>query len=88
MKYRVEIAKKAKKELDSLPINTQENIAEGIGRLGNNPDDPALDVKKLKNDPEADYRLRVGSYRIKFNRHNTIKIISIIRVVHRKDAYK
>ena len=49
MKYRVEIAKKAKKELDNLPINTQESIAEGIGRLGNNPDDPALDVKKLNN---------------------------------------
>jgi mRNA interferase RelE/StbE len=88
MNYRVEIEKKAKKELDSLPINTQESIAEGIGLLGNDPDNPALDVKKLKNDKEADYRLRVGSYRIKFDRHNTIKIISIIRIVHRKDAYR
>lgn len=88
MIYRVEIEKKAKKELDSLPINARERIAEGIGLLGNNPDNPMLDIKKLKNDKDANYRLRVGSYRIKFNRDNTIRIISIIRIVHRKDAYK
>ena len=88
MTYRVEIEKKAKRELDRLPINTQERIAEGIGLLGTNPDNPALDIKKLKNDTDADYRLRVGSYRIKYNRENTIKIISIMRIVHRKDAYR
>ena len=50
MTYRVEIEKKAKKELDRLPINTQERIAEGIGLLGANPDNPALDIKKLKDE--------------------------------------
>jgi mRNA interferase RelE/StbE len=88
MIYRVEIEKKAKKELDSLPINTRGRVAEGIGLLGHNPDNPALDIKKLKNDKDADYRLRVGSYRIKFNRDNTIKAISVIKIVDRKDAYR
>jgi mRNA interferase RelE/StbE len=56
--------------------------------LGWNPKDPALDVKALTNDPEAQYRLRVGNYRVKYNRDDGIKIIEIVRIGHRKDVYR
>ena len=56
--------------------------------LGHNPDDPALNVKALTNDPEAQYRLRVGNYRVKYNRDDGIKIIEVVRVGHRKDVYR
>ena len=86
MAYRVEIAKRAEKQLRSLPLQTQERIAEGIGLLAYNPDNPRLDVKALTNDTEARYRLRVGSYRVKFNRDDTVRIIAIIRVAHRREV--
>lgn len=88
MAYSVEIAKRAKKQLSSLSVATQERIAEAIGLLGYDPDDPRLDVKTLTDDKEARYRLRVGSFRVKFNRDDVVKIISIIKVGHRRDVYR
>ena len=88
MRYTVVVTRRAKKQLDSLPVATQERIAEAIGMLGNNPANPALNVKALTNDPEAQYRLRVGSYRVKYNRDDGIKIVEVVRVGHRKDVYR
>lgn len=88
MRYTVALTRRAKKQLDSLPVATQERIAETIGMLGNNPENPALNVKALANDPEAKYRLRVGSYRVKYNRDDGIKIVEVVRIGHRKDVYR
>jgi mRNA interferase RelE/StbE len=88
MPHRIEITRRAERQLKGLPAQTQERIAEGISLLGQNPDSSKLDVKKLTNDPEAHYRLRIGSYRVKFNRDDKIEIIAIIRIAHRKDAYR
>jgi mRNA interferase RelE/StbE len=87
-KYQVIITRRAQKQLLKLSYLISERIAEQIGLLGNNPDDPSLDVKKLTNDPEAQLRLRVGNYRVKFNRDNEIRIVEIVRVGHRKEIYK
>ncbi len=34
------------------------------------------------------YRIRVGEYRILYNIDNDILIIEVIRIRHRKDAYR
>ena len=88
MRYQIGIIRKAQRQLMKLPVSAQERIAESIGMLSHNPDNPALDVKPLKNDFEARYRLRVGDYQVKFNRDDEIFIIEITRVAHRKDVYK
>ena len=88
MTYRVEIAKSAQKQMRGLPIQAQERIAENIGLLAHNPRNPMLDVKVLTNDRDARYRLRVGVYRIKFNQDDVVRIISIVKIAHRKDAYR
>lgn len=87
-KYQVIITKFAQKQLLKLGAVIRERIAEHIGMLANDPDNPALDIKKLTNDPEAKLRLRVGKYRVKFNRDNGIRIVEIVRVGHRKEIYK
>jgi len=88
MRYQILIMKRAKRQLEKLPIGIQERIAEGIGRLGNNPDDSSLDVKSLTNDREARFRLRVGNYRVKYNRDDEIRIVEVVRVGHRKEIYR
>lgn len=88
MRYSLTITRRAQKQLLKLPTTTRERIAEAIGMLGHNPDNPALDVKALNNDPEASFRLRVGSYRVKYNRDDGIRIIEVVRVGHRKDVYR
>jgi mRNA interferase RelE/StbE len=88
MRYQVMIVRKASKELKSLPVRSRESITERIAMLGRNPDDPALDVKRLNRHPKADFRLRAGAYRVLFNREDTIHIVEIVRVAHRKEVYQ
>ena len=86
--YEINITKRAQKQLFKLSLTIRERIAEQIFMLGHNPDNSSLDIKSLTNDPEARLRLRVGNYRVKFNRDDEIRILEIIRVGHRKDIYK
>ena len=88
MRYQILIIKRAKRQLEKLPVQIQERIAESVVKLGCNPDDVSLDVKSLTNDSEARYRLRVGNYRVKFNREDEIRIVEIMRVGHRKEIYR
>lgn len=88
MHYQISITRQAKRQLERLTWRIQERVAEQIVRLGHNPFDPTLDIKRLTNDPVAVYRLRVGSYRVKFNRDDGIKIVEVMRVGHRREIYK
>jgi mRNA interferase RelE/StbE len=45
-----------------------------------------LDIKKLQGEPY--FRLRVGQWRIIFDRDNEVKIISIEKIKSRGGAYK
>ncbi len=87
-KYQINITKRAQKQLLKLSVIVRERIAEQIFILGNDADNPSLDVKSLTNDPEAKLRLRVGNYRVKFNRDDGIRIVEIVKVGHRKEIYK
>lgn len=87
-KHEILITKRASKQLNKLSATIREKIAEQIYLLGLDPDNPNLDIKSLTNDPDAKLRLRVGNYRVKFNRDGEIKIIEIVKVGHRKDIYK
>lgn len=86
MAYSLLIKKQAKKKLKELPPTDRNRITEKIVLLGKNPDDPRLNIKKLTGDPF--YRLRVGSWRIIFDRQDEVKIIAIEKIKPRGDAYK
>lgn len=86
MGYQVVIKKQAKKKLLGLPTNLRHRIAEKIHWLGLDPDDAKLDIKKLVGSHQ--YRLRVGDWRIIYERDDHIKIISIEAIKPRGDAYK
>ena len=84
--FRVLITRRAQKDLDAITRVDRENIAEKIVLLGQDPDHPILDVKKLSSSPF--YRLRVGDWRVIFDRKNAVRIIEIIRVRHRREGYR
>lgn len=86
--YQISIKRKAAKVLKALQAKQRERIAESIQQLGVNPDSDALDVKPLSNHPAAQYRLRVGQYRVLFDRDDQLKIIGIEKIGHRKDIYQ
>jgi mRNA interferase RelE/StbE len=61
-------------------------MTEKIVLLGTDPDSPNLDIKKLQGEPY--FRLRVGQWRIIFDRDDEIRIISIEKIKSRGDVYK
>lgn len=86
MTYALVIKQQAKKKLQSLSRVERVRIAEHIQLLGLNPDDPVLDIKKMVGEPH--YRLRVGNWRIIFDRQDEVRIIAIEKIKARGDAYK
>ncbi|MDP3561367.1 MAG: type II toxin-antitoxin system RelE/ParE family toxin [Legionellaceae bacterium] len=84
--YTLLIKKQAKKALQSVPQPDRTRITEKLVLLGENPDNTNLDIKKLQG--ELYFRLRVGQWRIIFDRDNEVKIISIEKIKPRGGAYK
>ena len=87
MPYAVKIKRPAKRKLRSLSRSERQRIAEKINDLGLNPNDEKLDVKKLEG-VEGLFRLRVGGWRVIFDRQDELKIIDIEKIRPRGDAYK
>ena len=54
--------------------------------LGLDPDDERLDIKKMQGG--SGYRMRVGQWRVLFERDDLIKVISIEKIGSRGDIYK
>lgn len=86
MNYALVIKKSAKKVLKALSRPGRNRIVEKIKLLGENPDNPTLDVRPLQGEPY--FRLRVGNWRIIFDRDDDVKIIAIEKIKPRGGAYK
>ena len=82
MTYQIEFKPRALKDLQALSAAESRRIVAKVEALGH---DLAGDVKRLTNFT-AEYRLRVGNYRVLFEVEGA-KVV-IYRVLHRKDAYK
>ena len=85
--YNLLIRSQAKKELQSLPRTDRFRIAEKLEQLGRNPDDSLLDIKKLEGG-EPYFRLRIGNWRVIYERYDVVRIITIEKIKPRGDAYK
>ncbi|MBF0459790.1 MAG: type II toxin-antitoxin system RelE/ParE family toxin [Magnetococcales bacterium] len=86
MGYQIQIRREAKRKLQTLPVNDRLRITEKIMELGRDPDDASLDVKPLINSPF--WRLRVGGWRVVYDRQDELRIITVERVRSRGDVYK
>ncbi len=86
MTYALLIKQQARKKLQSLSRVDRVRVTEQLTLLGLNPDNPELDIKKLVGEPY--YRLRIGNWRIIFDRQDQVRIIAIEKIKARGDAYK
>lgn len=84
--YDLQIRRQAKKKLACLSSRDKERIFLKLDELAENPDSLSLDVKKLQNEPG--FRLRVGSWRVVFERSDVLKVITIEKIGARGDVYK
>ena len=85
MKYRVVILPVAQKDHNAIPSPFYEQIETKMLALADNPRPPGC--KKLK-DTEGDWRIRVGVYRILYAIDDSHSLVTILRIRHRKEAYR
>jgi mRNA interferase RelE/StbE len=83
--YQIEIKPSASKELEKLPRQIIPRVVAAINELVKDPYPQG--VKKLTGFDHT-YRIRVGDYRILYTIYENRLVIEIIRVRHRKDAYR
>lgn len=83
--YRIEWKSSAYKELEKLPRQMITRIVEAVSNLQEDPRPSG--ARKLVGSDHS-YRIRVGDYRVIYEIIDNKLIVEIVRVRHRKDAYK
>jgi len=84
--YQLKYRRQARNYLAKLPFKIKSRIVDRLHEIQKDPDNPALDIDKLKG--ESGYRLRVGQYRIIYTRHEDQLIIEVVKIRPRGDIYK
>lgn len=85
MTYKIEFSKRAEKQFERLPRQTQIRLQPRINALALDPRPPG--VKKLE-EAENQYRLRVGDYRIVYEIQDAILLVILLRIGHRREVYR
>ena len=75
----------ADKALKRLPELAQRRITTAIDNLATNP--RPVGATKVKGE-ERTYRLRIADYRVLYDIYDNKLVILVVRIAHRKDAYR
>ncbi|MXV95166.1 MAG: type II toxin-antitoxin system RelE/ParE family toxin [Gemmatimonadetes bacterium] len=84
-RYEVEVSRTAEKQLRKLPRDDQERVVHRMLLLAEDPSPRG--ARKLTGYDDV-YRVRVGRYRILYSVSQGRLVIVILKVGHRKDAYR
>jgi mRNA interferase RelE/StbE len=82
--YRVDLRRKAAKDLSDMPKEYARRVAQHIDGLSEDP--RPLGVKKLKG--VGGYSLRAGVYRVLYDIDDGARRVTIFRIKHRREAYR
>jgi mRNA interferase RelE/StbE len=83
--HSVEFVPSAERALRRLPTEIQKRLAIAAEELADEPRPPG--VKKLSGEHDV-WRVRVGAYRMVYEIDNRQRAVTVLRVAHRKDAYR
>lgn len=84
--YDIQLSTRAQKDLRALKKTPQfDRILSSLRVLSENPF--PLQSKKLKNYAQADFRLRVGDYRILYSVDPIRRVIVVAGMFHRQSGY-
>jgi mRNA interferase RelE/StbE len=84
-KYSVEIKPAARKELEALSDPVLARVIRKLESLADVPR-PA-GCKKLKGYKDM-WRIRIGDWRVVYFIDETVKLVSILRIAHRREVYE
>lgn len=84
MSYSIKIKSSAAKALRGIQRDDRERLIAAIDRLATEPSAGGV----LKGEFGGLRRLRVGSYRILYEVHRGELVILVVRIAHRREAYR
>jgi mRNA interferase RelE/StbE len=85
MAYTVTISRPAARDIRGLDDTAQRRVARVINALADNPRPPG--VQKLSAE-DGVYRVRSGDYRILYQIVDRQLVVLVVRVRHRREAYR
>ena len=86
MPYRMTFRKQPVKALRRMPAAQSQRILAALDNLADAPNRQDMDVVPLTGQPG--FRLRVGDIRIIFKRDDAERLIEVLRIAPRGDAYR
>ncbi len=84
--WRDEVTRPAARDIKRLDQPVRERVLTAIDGLRTDP--PAGDIKRLTGITPPQWRLRVGDWRVRFNRNPETRTVLILRVLPRGRAYR
>ncbi len=84
--YELKMGRHAIGVLRKMPRPHMRRIRRELDKLAENPERRDIDIAKLRGRPG--YRLRVGDFRIIFERDNEARIIDVLRIASRGQVYR
>ncbi|MDD5701197.1 MAG: type II toxin-antitoxin system RelE/ParE family toxin [Dehalococcoidales bacterium] len=82
--YRVDLRRQAQKSLDKLPKSDFQAVIEAIKSLAQMP--RPRGIEKVKS--TGLWRIRQGDYRIVYAIDDNEKLVTVVRVGHRREIYR
>ena len=82
--YNLFVKKSAERELRALPKQDLRRVTERLLRLSHNPRPPGCE--KLSGHDQ--YRIRQGDYRIVYAIDDAARVVTLVKVGHRRDVYR
>ena len=86
IRYRIRISPAAQRDFQRLDKTIQDRMAIAILKLETNRHPQQF--KPLAGRATAQFRLRVGDYRILYDVYDEKKTVLILRIGHRRDIYR
>ncbi len=84
--YRLTIRKQAIKTLQRMRAKDSSRVRDELGKLVQNPGRQDIDVTPLRGRPG--FRLRVGTWRVIFERDEETQKLDVLSIAPRGDVYK
>ncbi len=83
--YNIEFSSEAERFLEKTDAKTSLRIATAVGKLSTDP--RPVGCKKMVG-TKAEYRIRIGNYRVVYQIRKKVLMVFVIRIGHRKDIYR
>jgi len=82
--YEIQILRRAQRSLARLPEKEYERVRDAIRALADEPRPPGC--RKLTG--RDGWRIRIGQYRVIYEIDDTVRILTVLVVGHRRDVYR